>query len=186
MLPIKFGFIGQVVSEEIFRNQPIKNKNCLWQPCLLRNRAKMSNLYRGSSSLSTEGQQGGDYNIFTIIIINIHVFTRRLLYYFTRRVQLFLTVYRGSVGWGLQYIYHHQHQHPCSHQEVVELFYEESPALPHYLYLYHQNHLLQSLLTFCNKSQVLTNISKHHNIFFILLSIEFIFAKTCYSILFWQ
>jgi hypothetical protein len=49
MLPIKFGFIGQVVSQKIFRNQPIKNKNCLWQPCLLTNRAKMSNLYRGSS-----------------------------------------------------------------------------------------------------------------------------------------
>ena len=30
-----------------FRNQPIRNKNCLWQPCLLTDRDKMSNLYRG-------------------------------------------------------------------------------------------------------------------------------------------
>jgi hypothetical protein len=32
-----------------FRNQPISNKNCLWRPCLLTNRDKMSNLYRGPS-----------------------------------------------------------------------------------------------------------------------------------------
>ena len=33
----------------IFRNRPIRNKNCQWQQCLLMNRDKMSNLYRGSS-----------------------------------------------------------------------------------------------------------------------------------------
>jgi hypothetical protein len=32
-----------------FRNQPIRNKNCLWQPYLLTDRDKMSNLYRGPS-----------------------------------------------------------------------------------------------------------------------------------------
>jgi hypothetical protein len=32
-----------------FRNQPIKNKNCLWQPCLLMDWDEMSNLYRGPS-----------------------------------------------------------------------------------------------------------------------------------------
>ena len=32
-----------------FRNQPIWNKNCLWQPCLLTNRDKMNTLYRGPS-----------------------------------------------------------------------------------------------------------------------------------------
>jgi hypothetical protein len=32
-----------------FRNQPIWNKNCLWRPCLLTNRDKMSILYRGPS-----------------------------------------------------------------------------------------------------------------------------------------
>jgi hypothetical protein len=32
-----------------FRNQPIRNKNCLWRPCLLTNRNKMSILYRGPS-----------------------------------------------------------------------------------------------------------------------------------------
>ena len=29
-----------------FRNRPIRNKNCLWQPCLLTDRDEMSNLYR--------------------------------------------------------------------------------------------------------------------------------------------
>ena len=32
-----------------FRNQPIRNKSCLWRPCVLMDRDKMSNLYRGSS-----------------------------------------------------------------------------------------------------------------------------------------
>ena len=30
-----------------FRNQPIRNKNYLWRPCLLKDRDEMSNLYRG-------------------------------------------------------------------------------------------------------------------------------------------
>ena len=46
----RFGLFGQAVSEEkIFRNRPIRNKNCLWWPCLLMNRNEMSNLYRGHS-----------------------------------------------------------------------------------------------------------------------------------------
>ena len=32
-----------------FRNQPIRNKNGLWQPCLLTDRDKITNLYRGPS-----------------------------------------------------------------------------------------------------------------------------------------
>ena len=32
-----------------FRNQPIRNKNGLWRPCLLMDRDEMSNLYRGPS-----------------------------------------------------------------------------------------------------------------------------------------
>ena len=32
-----------------FRKQPIRNKNCLWQPCLLTDRNEMSSLYRGPS-----------------------------------------------------------------------------------------------------------------------------------------
>ena len=45
-----FGSFGKVVSEEkIFRNRPIRNKNCLWRPSLLTNRDEMSNLYRGPS-----------------------------------------------------------------------------------------------------------------------------------------
>jgi hypothetical protein len=30
-------------------NQPIRNKRCLWRPCLLTDRAEMSNLYTGPS-----------------------------------------------------------------------------------------------------------------------------------------
>jgi hypothetical protein len=46
----RFGPFGQAVSEEkIFRNRPIRNKNCLWWPCLLMDRDKMSNLYREPS-----------------------------------------------------------------------------------------------------------------------------------------
>ena len=30
-----FGSLGQAVSEKIFKNRPIRNKNCLWWPCLL-------------------------------------------------------------------------------------------------------------------------------------------------------
>ena len=45
-----FGSFGQAVSEEkIKTNQPIRNKNCLWRPCLLMDRGEMSNIYRGSS-----------------------------------------------------------------------------------------------------------------------------------------
>jgi hypothetical protein len=41
---------GQAVLEEkIFNNWPIRNKNCLWRPCLLMNRNKMSILYKGPS-----------------------------------------------------------------------------------------------------------------------------------------
>ena len=31
------------------RNRPIRNKICLWWPCLLMDRYEMSNLYRGPS-----------------------------------------------------------------------------------------------------------------------------------------
>ena len=46
----RFGSFGQAVSEEkIFLNRPIRNKKCLWRPCLLMNRDEMSNPYRGPS-----------------------------------------------------------------------------------------------------------------------------------------
>ena len=51
MLPTKFRFIWSsgFRGEDFFRNQPIRNKNCLWQPCLLTDRDKMCTLYRGTS-----------------------------------------------------------------------------------------------------------------------------------------
>ena len=48
-LPI-FGSFGQAISEEkIFKNRPIRNKNCLWRPCLLMDWDKISTLQRGPS-----------------------------------------------------------------------------------------------------------------------------------------
>jgi hypothetical protein len=43
-----FSSFGKVVSEEkiLFRNQPIRNKNSLWWPCLLTDWDEMSNLNR--------------------------------------------------------------------------------------------------------------------------------------------
>jgi hypothetical protein len=35
--------------KRFFRNQPIRNKNCLWWPCLLTDWDEMSNLYREPS-----------------------------------------------------------------------------------------------------------------------------------------
>ena len=50
MLPTKFRFNGKTVLEEnIFLNQPIRNKSCLWRPYLLMDQDKMSNLNRGPS-----------------------------------------------------------------------------------------------------------------------------------------
>jgi hypothetical protein len=45
-----FHSIGKAGSEEkIFTNRPIRNKNCLWLPCLLMDRDEMCNIYRGPS-----------------------------------------------------------------------------------------------------------------------------------------
>jgi hypothetical protein len=51
MYPTKFRFIWQsgFRGEDFFRNQPIRNKNCLWQPCLLTDQDEMSNFNRGPS-----------------------------------------------------------------------------------------------------------------------------------------
>ena len=49
MLPTTFRFIWSsgFRNEDYFRNQLIRNKNCLWQPCLLTNRSEMNTFYRG-------------------------------------------------------------------------------------------------------------------------------------------
>ena len=41
------GYLSFNRGEDFFRNQPIRNKNCLWWSCLLMDRDEMSNLYRG-------------------------------------------------------------------------------------------------------------------------------------------
>ena len=51
MMPTNVWFIWQSGFREFFffRNQPIRNKNCLWWPYLLTNRDEMNILYRGPS-----------------------------------------------------------------------------------------------------------------------------------------
>ena len=45
-----FSSFGQTVSEQKnLKNQPIRNKNRFWRPCLLTDQDKMSSLYRGHS-----------------------------------------------------------------------------------------------------------------------------------------
>ena len=39
----------QFQGRRFFRNRPIRNKNCMWWPCLLTDRDEMSNLHRGHS-----------------------------------------------------------------------------------------------------------------------------------------
>jgi hypothetical protein len=39
--------LAKTVSEKNLKNQPIRNKNRLWWPCLLLDRDEMSNLYKG-------------------------------------------------------------------------------------------------------------------------------------------
>ena len=48
-----FGSFGLAVSsEKIFKNRPIRNKNCLWWPCLLMDRDKMSSFNKGPYQVS--------------------------------------------------------------------------------------------------------------------------------------
>jgi hypothetical protein len=39
----------QFQRRRFYRNQPIRNKNGLWQPCLLTDRDEISNFHRGSA-----------------------------------------------------------------------------------------------------------------------------------------
>ena len=39
----------QFQRRRIFRNRPIRSKNCMWWPCLLTDRDEMSNFHRGHS-----------------------------------------------------------------------------------------------------------------------------------------
>jgi hypothetical protein len=46
---IECSFRPHPLTKKILRNWPTRNNNCLWQPCLLTDRDKISNLYRVSS-----------------------------------------------------------------------------------------------------------------------------------------
>ena len=46
---ISFHLTKRFQRKSIFRNRPIRNKNCLWRPCFLIDWDEMSNLNRGSS-----------------------------------------------------------------------------------------------------------------------------------------
>jgi hypothetical protein len=58
----------QLQRRRFFRNRPIRNKNCMWWPCLLTGRDEMSNLHRGHS-MPTE----------TLVFLNI--FYLAIVYY---------------------------------------------------------------------------------------------------------
>ena len=60
----------QFQRRNVFRYRPIRNKNCLWWPCLLTDRDEMSNLHRGHSIqmlpamfrlIWPSGFRGGDF-----------------------------------------------------------------------------------------------------------------------------
>ena len=82
-----FGSFGQAVSEEkIFKNQPNRNKNCLWQPyaCLLMDRDEMSNLYRGPS-IDAEGSQINKHRDaetlpFHSIVLRVHLLSLKSIF----------------------------------------------------------------------------------------------------------
>ena len=46
---VSYHLAKQFQRKSCFRNRPIRNKNCLWRPCLLTNQNGMSNSYRGPS-----------------------------------------------------------------------------------------------------------------------------------------
>jgi hypothetical protein len=48
----KFLFL---IGEKIFRNRPIRNKNCLWRPCLFMDQDEIINHYR-KHSIDASGQ----------------------------------------------------------------------------------------------------------------------------------
>jgi hypothetical protein len=70
--PPSFGSVGQAVSEKkIFKNLPIRNKNCLWRPCLFVDWDEISSLYRGPSidasyQVSVHLTEGFQSHIFVI------------------------------------------------------------------------------------------------------------------------
>jgi hypothetical protein len=70
---LSFRSFGQAVSEEkIFRNRPIRNKNCLWWPCLLMDRNEMSTLYRGPMNWNLVGTNYGRSSIKIAHFVPIH------------------------------------------------------------------------------------------------------------------
>ena len=66
MLPTKLRFIwlSGFRGEDLIRNQPIRNKKCLWWPCLLTNQKEMSKFYRCFlPSFASFGQVGSEEEI---------------------------------------------------------------------------------------------------------------------------
>jgi hypothetical protein len=65
----RFGSFGKSVSEEnIFRNRPIRNKNCLWRPCLSTDRDEMSNLNRRPSGCNVCNSRIQKLSFFLFLI----------------------------------------------------------------------------------------------------------------------
>jgi hypothetical protein len=82
-----FVSFGQAVSEEkIFRNRPIRNKNCLWWPCLYMDRDEISTLYSGCflPSFGSFGQAVSEEKIcieINAFWIQISIFKQELSFF---------------------------------------------------------------------------------------------------------
>jgi hypothetical protein len=46
-------FVNLLIEKKIVRNRPIRNKNCLWRPCLSTDRDEMCNIYRRPSIVAS-------------------------------------------------------------------------------------------------------------------------------------
>ena len=71
MLPTKFQFIWESgLGEDFFRNQPIKNKNGLWWPCLLMDRDKKNVIKFGKIPSCIVMNYGCLYQVCNLLAIS--------------------------------------------------------------------------------------------------------------------
>jgi hypothetical protein len=79
-----------------FRNQPIRNKNCLWWPCLLMDRDDMRNHYRGPSIDASYQVSVHLAKWFFVPIHNKHGHHRQFLFLIGR---FFFKIFSSETTW---------------------------------------------------------------------------------------
>ena len=77
----------QFQRRRIFRNRPIRNKNCMWWPCLLTDRDKMNNLHRGHS-IDASYQVSVVYSVWLLLIFR-KIFLKIQFIYFSRCILIY-------------------------------------------------------------------------------------------------